>query len=226
MGQPMPDEGARTADAAQWPASEGALCPWIGRFLWSPAMDLHPSRRRLLLPGWPEEAWSDPALLAHLSRHLLRAHGLQCEARAARVEWDSADGRCLIALLPQTALARLARRVGLALHGPTRAAAEPLDDTDRAFIERAPLYWRAPVPGEAPESSGWQAVCALVGTLSERMTRRFEWKTPAGGGEPVALPGTAALLGLTRKILKELEEPWCSLFETLRRPERQIRLSA
>ena len=84
--------------------SEAALWPWIGRFFWSPALDLHPSRRASLLSGWPAEIWSDPRALEHISRHLLSSHGL-----LATISYDSAASDFLLVLLPQTPLARLAR---------------------------------------------------------------------------------------------------------------------
>ncbi len=212
----------RPPGSPDWLLEEGALWPWIGRFLWSPALDLHPSRRPVLLPRWPEEAWSDRAVLAHVSRHLLSAHALLGELR-----WDSRVAQFRLALLPGEPLARLARRIGLALHGPAAGAAGAvLDESERAFLtQRAPLYWRtAHVTGEDPAGTGWAALRILTGNQPDAVKRRFVWKTPITPGRPAPLPDSALLLALTRKILKEFEEPWSSLFETLRRPDRQIRL--
>jgi hypothetical protein len=234
----MPETlGAPGADFG-WSRSEGVLWPWIGRFFWSPAADLHPSRREALLPGWPEAAWSDAAVLAHVSRHLLSTAGLLPDAGrvppAARADSAAADFR--IALLPQAPLTHLARRLGLALHAsaPRTAAgeageagdADALDDAERAFLaRRVPLYWRAPaVEGDDPRATGWHALCVLLANQSEAVKRRFEWKTPADPGRPAALPDAGALLALAWKILKEFDEPWSSLFATLRRPGCLIRL--
>ncbi len=221
-----PSRAARPPGAAEdfdWPRSEGSWWPWIARFLWSPAVDLHPSRRDALLSGWPEDAWSDPAILAHVSRHLLVAHGLADEA----VRWNSAATDMRVALLPQAQLARLARRVGLALHGASpRGAPAMLDEAERMFVaRRVPLYWRAPpVSGNDPAATGWHVLRVLVGKRFDGITRRFEWKTPLHPGKPAPVPGLDALGALTRKVLKEFEEPWCSLFATRRRPGLQIRL--
>lgn len=205
------------------PRDEGGLWPWIGRFLWSPAADLHPSRRESLLPGWPSEAWSDAAVLSHVSRHVLNTQGL-----LGQVEWSSAAGEFRVALLPQVPLAHLARCVGLALHGAGCRANPAIDEAERQFVERrVPLYWRAPpAEGDDPGATGWQALRVLVSGQAEGVARRFEWKTPLGPGRPAALPERDILLKLVQKILKEFEQPWSSLFAKLRQPDHQIRLHA
>ncbi|MEJ0035243.1 MAG: hypothetical protein WDO68_04060 [Gammaproteobacteria bacterium] len=204
--------------------AQGALWPWIARFLWSPAVDLHPSHRALLLPGWPMEAWTDRAVLAHFSRHLLVTHGLLAESR-----WDTGSAGFRVAVLPLEPLTRLARRIGFTLHGPAPVPGSELqedDDPDHGFLsERAPLYWRAShVTGDDPEGTGWHAVRLLAGDQPAAIRQRLQWKTPASGGRPAQLPDTSLLWPLARKILREFEEPWSSLFGTLRRPARQIRL--
>lgn len=203
--------------------SEAALWPWIGRFLWSPALDLHPSRRESLLPGWPAEVWSDARALEHVSRYLLSSHGL-----LEPLSYDSTAADFLLALLPQTPLARLARRVGMALHGATACESLPtLDEDDQAFLtKRLPLYWHVkPVEGSDPDATGWSVLRTLTTDQPDGVKRRFIWKTPLDGGHPAeTLPGAALLNGLVRKVLKELESPWSSLFATLRRPGCQIRL--
>ncbi len=217
--------GTQTFDS-EWLREQHALWPWIGRFLWSPAADLHPSRHDQLLPGWSREAWSDPAVRAHVSRHLLSVHGLLDEPRSDTVWHGSGGGDFLVALLPQAPLARLARYLGLALHGAAAGEASgALDEAERAFIQRAPLYWHKPaVCANEPDATGWHALRILVGGQPAEVTRRFEWKMPVSLPDPVPDAGPAALLTLTRKILKEFEEPWSSLFATLRRPDCQIRL--
>jgi len=199
---------------------EEALWPWVGRFLWSPAADLHPSRRDALLPGWPEQAWSDPQVLAHLSHHLLRSHGLLGDVRC-----DCDAGEFVIALLPQALLARLARQLGLALAGTT-VGATALEKEERAFLtRRLPLYWHARgTGGEDPEGCGWQALRALTAGQPTGVKRRFTWKTPLAPEQALSMPDPGALLALAGRILREYEEPWCSSFAMPRRPERQIRL--
>jgi hypothetical protein len=200
---------------------EDALWPWISRFLWAPAVDLHPSRRDTLLPGWPEAAWSDPQVLAHPSHHLLQSHGLLRDVRC-----DSDAGEFVIALLPQALLTRLARRLGLAFAGTAVRAAEALEEGERAFLtRRLPLYWRAAGGGgEDCESSGWQALRAVMAGQPEAVRQRFGWKTPLEVGRPMSMPDCGALLALIGRILREYEEPWCYSFAMPRRPERQIRL--
>ena len=208
---------------AEWLRSEVELWPWIGRFLWSPAADLHPTRRDSLLPGWPAQIWSDPGALAHVSRHLLSSHGL-LEATS----YDSNAEGFLLALLPQAPLARLARRTGIALHGAKACDSLPsLDDDDRDFLtKRVPLYWHVKaVAGSDPDATGWHVLRMLTANQPDGVKRRFTWKTPLGPGQPAGtLPAAALLTGLIRKVLKELEPPWSSLFATLRRPGSQIRL--
>ncbi len=251
--------------SAEWVRDEGALWPWVGRFLWSPAPDLHPTRRESLLPGWPQEVWSDPRSLAHVSRHLLTAHGLleiisasagaaagsaktnsvsaDAAARSARTNsaspdatarsaettaLASADSEFLLALLPQAPLARLARRIGLALHGADACGSlTSLDEDERLFLtRRVPLYWHTPpVSGDDPDATGWRVLHTLTENQPDGVRRRFAWKTPLEAGRPaISLPGSALLHGLIRKVLKEFESPWSSLFATLRRPGCQIRL--
>jgi hypothetical protein len=223
--------------SAEWVRTEGALWPWVGRFLWSPALDLHPTRRESLLPGWPQEVWSDPRSLAHVSRHLLTAHGLLeiisasagATARSAETTaFASADSEFLLALLPQAPLARLARRIGLALHGTDACGSlTSLDEDERLFLtQRIPLYWHTPpVSGDDPDATGWRVLHTLTENQPDGVRRRFAWKTPLEAGRPaISLPGSALLHALIRKILKEFESPWSSLFATLRRPGCQIRL--
>jgi hypothetical protein len=203
--------------------SDAALWPWISRFLWSPALDLHPTRRESLLPGWPAEVWTDPRALAHVSRHLLTSHGL-LDAPA----YDSASEGFLLALLPQPPLARLANRLGMALHGAKACESlADLDEDDRDFLtKRVPLYWHVrPVEGSDPKATGWHILRLLTASQPDSVKRRFTWKIPRDAGQPAGtLPGPALLNGLIRKVLKELEAPWSSLFATLRRPGNQIRL--
>lgn len=218
----MAEKAIATANA-EWLRGEAALWPWVGRFLWSPAGDLHPTRRESLLPGWPVEVWSDLRALEHVSRHLLTSHGLLDAAH-----FDSSADGFLLALLPQTPLARLARRMGMALHGAKACESLPfLDDDDREFLtQRMPLYWHVPpVGGTDPDATGWQVLRLLTADQPDTVKRRFTWKTPLDPGKPAGtLPGPALLTGLIRKVLKEFETPWSSLFATLRRPGCQIRL--
>ncbi len=228
----IPPSGHGAADSAHGadhsqpgpgsPASQGSWWPWISRFLWSPAVDLHPSRRESLLPGWPTETWSDPAVLAHVSRHLLVTHELLDVA----TRWDYASD-CPVALLPQAPLARLARGVGLVLHGGSLLdAGTTLNDEERSFIRhRAPLYWSLPsLKGDDPDATGWEALRVLVGRRSLAIERRFDWKNPRSCGKPASLPDADQLRMLVGKVLKEFEEPWCFLFGTLRAPRRRMRL--
>ncbi len=223
----MPESENLLAPAATqdpW-VQEGALWPWISRFFWSPAADMHPSRRPHLLPGWPGEAWSDAAVLAHVSRHLLSVHGLLAD-EASGASFNRNGGGFLIALLPQTPLARLARYVGLALHGAATLEGPALDEAESLFVaQRAPLYWRASAPPtREPEASGWSALKQAIGPQPEEVMRRFEWKTPAATGQAQSVAGPGVMFVLVQKIIKEFEEPWPSLFATLRRPGHQIRL--
>lgn|GEM_PF-2183937 len=132
------------AGAAPW-EQDGALWPWLGRFLWSPALDVHPTRRERLLPGWPPEVWSDPAVCAHISRHLLRALDL-LDTDPAGASLNRNSGGFVVALLPQAPLARLARYTGLALRGPAVLDdGTVLNEDERSFVsQRLPLYWHAP----------------------------------------------------------------------------------
>ncbi len=220
----LPDgpAGSGSRTGLEWPRSEGIWWPWIARFFWSPAVDLHPSRREALLPGWPAEAWSDPSVLSHVSRHLLTAHGLKEEP----VQWDHSDD-LPVALLPQTPLALLARYLGLALHGtsPRERGAVP-NEADRLFIEqRVPLYWhQPPVAGDDPDATGWQAVRVIFGKRPEAIARRFEWKTPLSARKPGPLPARDVLRSLVRKVSKELDPPWSALLATPRPPGRQVHL--
>jgi hypothetical protein len=207
----------------EWLGGEVALWPWIGRFLWSPAADLHPTRRDSLLPGWPAQIWSDASGLAHVSRHLLSSHGL-LEAPT----YDSNADGFLLALLSQAPLACLARRTGIALHGAKACdSLTSLDEDDRDFLtKRVPLYWHVkPVVGSDPDATGWHVLRMLTNHQPDGVKRRFIWKTPLDPGQPAGtLPPAALLTGLIRKVLKELDPPWSSLFATLRRPGSQIRL--
>ena len=224
-------DAAVTAAHAECLGNEAALWPWISRFLWSPAPDLHPSRRESLLPGWPSQVWSDQRALKHVSRHLLSSHGL-----LETPSYDSSAEGFLLALLPQAPLACLARRAGMALHGIEACESLPfLDEDDRNFlIKRVPLYWHVqPVHGGDPEATGWQVLRLLTAAQPDALQRRFTWKTPLDPGQPSGhplghpggtLPGAALLNGLIRKVLKEFESPWSSLFAALRRPGCQIRL--
>ncbi|WP_129781707.1 hypothetical protein [Peristeroidobacter soli] len=221
---------ARAEGNAEWVRSEAALWPWVGRFFWSPALDLHPTRRQSLLPGWPEDVWSDERALAHVSRYLLSAHGLleNTVTSVGAVVRDGGDSEFMLALLPQSPLARLARRIGLVLHGA--AACESLtalDEDERLFLtQRVPLYWHVRVvAGDDPDATGWHVLRLLLKGQPGDVRRRFLWKTPLEPGQPAkSLPGAALLHGLVRKILKEFESPWSSLFATLRRPASQIHL--
>jgi hypothetical protein len=102
-----------------------------------------------------------------------------------------------------------------------------LNEAERAFLlHRAPLYWRwAPVDGGDPEATGWKVLRHLLFTQPAAIARRFQWKTPMARSAAGTLPGKAVQLVLVRKLMKELEEPWSSLF-AMRRPDRQIRLRA
>ncbi|THF57270.1 hypothetical protein [Pseudothauera rhizosphaerae] len=208
LAAPVPREEALGAARLR---EEGALWPWIARFLWAPALDLHPSRRALLTPGWPEEAWRGPASLRHLSRHLLLDAGLTDVPR-----WHSGATAFRLALLPAEPLAVLARRMALALAGNGWAAREgELDEAETHFLaERAPLYWQdaAPLAADDPLLAGWSALRTALAGQPEAIRRRFAWKTPQECD--AAAPGTAAeaLLALSQRILRESEEPWSSLF--------------
>ncbi len=222
----MPERSSETAAAADGILGalfpDDALWPWVARFMWSPAADLHPTRREMLLPGWPESAWSDENVRAHVSRYLLLTQTL-----IEPVRLNTGTGEFRLALLPQAPLARLARYIGLALHG-AGAAGQAADEADRAFVRhRAPLYWRgSPVVGDDAVATGWRALRLLVGSQPAAVTIRFEWKTPSDNSESTGLPGAATLLTLARRVSRELEEPWASLFASLQRPDRQIRLRA
>ena len=199
--------------------AEGPLWPWIARFLWSPAQDVHPTRRAALLPGLDAAAWDCPRALRHASGHLLAAAGLGGEAA-----WDCARAGFRVALLPPSPLEALACRLGLALRRP--AAPEDvaaLTPAERDFVlERAPLYWRGAVlAGEGPaEATGWQALGEMLAAQPPAVRQRFGWKTPSTfDPTPAAQLDVApgALQALALRILREFEAPWPSLFATLPR---------
>lgn len=183
-------------------AAEAALWPWISRFFWQPALDLHPLRRAALLNGWPAAAWQQPAVLAQLSRHLLR----EAEPMPA---WHSGSSAFRLALLPQEPLARLARRIGLTLAGA--GAAGLADEEVRFLAQRAPLYWRAAPSWEDPQQSGWANLRAALAEQSAGVQARFAWKTAPAHGR-VEVHNGAAMLALALRILREFEEPWSCLF--------------
>ena len=199
--------------------AEGPLWPWIARFFWSPAQDVHPTRRAALLPGLAAAAWDCPRALRHASSHLLAAARLDDEAA-----WDSTRVDFRVALLPPSPLQALARRMGLALRRPAAhedvAALEP---AERDFVlERAPLYWRgATLAGDGPaEATGWQALGEMLAGQPAAVRRRFGWKTPSTlDPTPAAQLDVApgALQALALRILREAEAPWPSLFATLPR---------
>ncbi|MQA40729.1 hypothetical protein [Rugamonas aquatica] len=207
----MPDWAAPAAPevvlTAELVRREGRLWPWIARFLWAPALDLHPERRAALLPGWPEALWREPASLEHLSRHLLAS----AEPLPA---WHSGASAFRLALLPQPPLALLARRLELALRG---GGSDLNDDDARFLMERAPLYWRPrPDAGGVAGTAGWAALRAALAGQPAAVRTRFDWKTP-----PIAMQADGAndgdsdaLLALTLRILREFEEPWSCLFVT------------
>ncbi len=194
----------RPPGSPDWLLEEGALWPWIGRFLWSPALDLHPSR--------------PPCAVAALAgRSVVGSRGARA-CVAPSTERACASGR---AALGQPRRAISTRPVaGRATCPPctahrTRsarpaagAAGAVLDESERAFLtQRAPLYWRtAHVTGEDPAGTGWAALRILTGNQPDAVKRRFVWKTPITPGLPAPLPDSALLLALTRKILKEFEE--------------------
>ena len=212
---PVAEIGQATG-AAERLHAQNPLWPWVSRFLWSPAQDLHPSRRAELLPGWDDEAWSHPGVLRHVSRHLLASAGLTQETR-----WEEDAQGSRLALLPQEALALLARRVGLALRPPRGEALASLAQQDRAFVtEPAPLYWHADEaqPPAGFEASGWRALRTSLQSLPNPLRRRFEWKTPIhtdpaqeeSGASHTAEP----LQALALRIVREFQEPWSCLFTT------------
>jgi len=172
MLEPESSDGA----VSEWMQRERVLWPWIARFYWSPAQDLHPSRRAVLAPGVTDEMWGNATALAHVSRHLLAARGAVEFTPPAR---DAAE--YLIALMPQHSLARLARRVGLVLHRIEVSAADvTLDDDERVLLtQRMPLYWHTPaVHGREPEATGWYVLNTMVSDAPKDVRQRFEWKTP------------------------------------------------
>ena len=180
--------------------AEGPLWPWIARFFWSPAQDVHPTRRAALLPG-------------------LAAARLDDEAA-----WDSTRVDFRVALLPPSPLQALARRMGLALRRPaTHEDVAALEPAERDFVlERAPLYWRgATLAGDGPaEATGWQALGEMLAGQPAAVRRRFGWKTPSTlDPTPAAQLDVApgALQALALRILREAEAPWPSLFATLPR---------
>ena len=199
--------------------AEGPLWPWIARFFWSPAQDIHPTRRAALLPGLDAAAWDSPRALRHASSHLLAVARLDDEPA-----WDSARPDFRVALLPPSPLETLARRMGLALRRPVAPEdVAALAPAERDFLlERARLYWRgATVAGDGPaEATGWQALRELLAGQPAAVRQRFGWKTPSTfDPTPAAQLDVApgALQALALRLLRESEAPWPSLFATLPR---------
>lgn len=185
--------------------ARGPLADWAARFLWSPARDLHPSRRAALAPGWDAAAWDSPRVLRHVSRHLLAA-------APPPPPLEFAEPAVRLALLPQPPLGALARRLGLVLR--PAAEREALDEAERAFLAtRARLYWRGPRPdGDAPfDALGWGALRAALAPLPAALRLRFDWKLPLDAAAEVAAD-PAALQAAALRILKEFETPWSSSF--------------
>lgn len=177
--------------------------------MWEPQADLHPSRRAAFAPLLGAEDWSNPRARTHLSRHLLTT-----TAVAQPANWDCSAEAFRLALLPHAPLFRLARLCGLALaaSAPTRDAEET-----RFVTERATLYWHGPQldiqENGALELAGWEALRKAVSGQPEAIRQRFEWKTPEQPGTrlPAGL-SSQSFVALARRILKEFEEPWPSLF--------------
>lgn len=207
------------------------LAPWVRRFCWSPAAELHPTRREALLPGLSDAQWSRPGVQRQASRHLI--DGLSPAERLdeldVEVELQVLSDAGRLAVLPQAPLERLATRLGFALGGPADDSdLLGLDADDRSFAQsRARLYWRGPrrplEGGPSPRVLGWMALRRAVDGLPDGWTARFEWKTPV---EPGPVPPTPSLLtdaapvalcAAALRILKEFETPWSSLFANIRR---------
>ena len=191
-------------------AAEGALWPWIHRFFWEPAKDLHPQRRVMVAPILQERDWEDVRTLGYVSRHLVDQIG-----KPDPFEWDSRSFGFRLALLPSAPLSRLARLMGLAITG---CPVDP-DDEDADFaMERARLYWHR--DGEessttACKQSGWRALREVVAGQPRPIGQRFEWKTPPDDGYLSSdCEDAEAQRALARRVLRELEEPWCNLFVT------------
>lgn len=219
----MPDLAAPAPRATPVDAArvreEGPLWPWITRFFWAPAQDLHPSRRASVAAELPAEVWQSRASLRHVSRYLLRSAAL-----TDMPQWHKDARAFQVALLPAEALNRLARRMSLALRGAplpadpqSELSAEQLADEAQFATQRAGLYWVAAHDSASwphpPDVLGWLALREAVATQPEAVRRRFAWKLPLACDEQGwAGAPSDAMLALALRILREFEEPWCTLF--------------
>jgi hypothetical protein len=154
-------------------------------FVHAPADTLHTDWRAELLPWWVEGSRLDKHPAA-LSLGLLAALGVDHDM--SRFRFD--DPACQAALLPPDDLQALARQLGLALHAPglmrvigridVAALASQLSERDWQFIESL---------GPA----GWPARPMPVGPVD-------------GAGERIRQDGLLALMGLLRRLPKNIAQ--------------------
>ncbi len=136
-----------------------------------------------------------PAGRARLGRHTRRSLGLE------EMFWDFESASRRLALLPASALARLAHTAGAALHWPRlarivakaerRALTEGIGESAYVFAMRRGRLLVAPaglVPAEDPAPplaeaipvAGWRALAAVLGAEPAALQSRFLLKTPPG----------------------------------------------